>query len=194
MNIDCHLLTLPSSKPEWIKAAVDSVADSAHLHIVAGIQDALGVSRVKGYSLGTSEYVTTLDPDDILIDAYYDAAIKMLVKYPDSLCAYPITVPVIDDEFLPPNRSGYPCSGTVWRRCDIDRLLPFMCDEPYSDFILHYAVAPYSHRINRPCYAMRHHCEQMHRNRGADFFAVTYNKARDLRMHIPTLFGDRVAP
>lgn len=71
--LDVHILTLDSTNPKYLQQALDSieVAKSkcsipVNVFVVEGVPSHLGRSRSKGYSYGTSAYVTHVDHDDWL--------------------------------------------------------------------------------------------------------------------------------
>ncbi len=76
--IDVHIITLPSSRKEWLMEAAGSTAHAAaiagfrvDIHIVHGVDGDIGASRSAAYALGSNPYVTYVDHDDfVLPDAF----------------------------------------------------------------------------------------------------------------------------
>ena len=69
--LDVHILTLNSTKPEYLQQALDSIEIAksrcsipVNVFVVEGVPNHLGRSRKKGYSYGTGAYVTHVDHDD----------------------------------------------------------------------------------------------------------------------------------
>lgn len=72
--LDVHILTLPTSNPEWFSACVDSVMEAAEragypvdVHIISGVLGHIGKGRADGYSHGHHAYVTCVDDDDYVL-------------------------------------------------------------------------------------------------------------------------------
>ena len=71
LMLDVHILTLNSTKPEYLQQALDSIEIAksrcsipVNVFVVEGVPNHLGRSRKKGYSYGTGAYVTHVDHDD----------------------------------------------------------------------------------------------------------------------------------
>lgn len=68
--IDVHIIELPGwfgQKDEWYKECLDSLYNQPiNLEIVTGQWYHLGIGRYDGFSKGSGDYVTFVDPDDIV--------------------------------------------------------------------------------------------------------------------------------
>lgn len=72
--LDVHVLTLPTSRPDWLSQCVDSVYEAAKaadfpvgVHLVDGDIGHIGRGRARGYAMGDHPYVTYVDHDDYLL-------------------------------------------------------------------------------------------------------------------------------
>lgn len=64
-RIDVHMLVMGSEREDWMAKALASIPrDICNVHVTDGIKGDVGKARVKGYRLGTCEYVSFVDPDD----------------------------------------------------------------------------------------------------------------------------------
>jgi hypothetical protein len=76
--LDVHVLTLNSSRKDWLRECLESIQIAmercpfaVNLHLVQGIEGHIGLGRDKGYALGDHPFVTYVDDDDfVLPDAF----------------------------------------------------------------------------------------------------------------------------
>lgn len=62
---DVHMLTLPSSRADWMACALADMRDEpASIHIVRGTDGHIGQGRAHGFALGCEPYLSFIDPDD----------------------------------------------------------------------------------------------------------------------------------
>lgn len=91
-SLDIHVLTLPSTKKEWLDQALESIelakAKSSldvNVYVVEGVKDHIGLARKKGYSLGNAEYVTHVDHDDWIHEDALAEVEKVLADKPEGV-------------------------------------------------------------------------------------------------------------
>lgn len=87
--IDCHVLTLPSSKPKWLaELRQDLDAEPVNQHWIEGIDGDLGASRAAGYATGSAPFVSSQDHDDRLMPGTYAALLQALIDNPGAPFAW----------------------------------------------------------------------------------------------------------
>lgn len=67
-QIDVHVLSLPFENKKWEEECLERLKQESNIniHLVPGIFKNIKQSRINGYSTGTSEYVSFVDPDDLI--------------------------------------------------------------------------------------------------------------------------------
>jgi hypothetical protein len=89
-QIDVHVLHLPFENPEWKDQCLEqlSLEPNINIHIVPGIFRDIKQSRINGYSMGTSEYVSYVDPDDLIEPGIFGKCQKVLDMNPHLVGVY----------------------------------------------------------------------------------------------------------
>ncbi len=87
-RIDVHLLTL--NEPEkWFNECVDSLSSAPiNLHVLKGIPGKIGLARCNGFRLGSSPYVSFVDPDDTYCSTAFDIMATYLDTHPACSLVY----------------------------------------------------------------------------------------------------------
>ena len=99
--IDCHVLTLPRFKPEWLEDMRRDLDDEpVTQHWLAGIDGDLGASRAAAFALGSAPFVSSQDPDDRLTRGVYAALLQALADNPAAPFAW-AGERVVDDQLNP---------------------------------------------------------------------------------------------
>lgn len=85
---DIHILRL--SEPEaWFKLCKNSLADTEFtIHVLAGVENEIGVSRLAGYSLGNCPFVACADADDVYVSSTINLLICHMHANPEIGIAY----------------------------------------------------------------------------------------------------------
>lgn len=87
-DIDLHILTLPSTRPDWLAAIEhDLSSQPCNVHIVDGIQGHIGAGRSRAFALGNAEFVAFADPDDRVLPGALDACLEALAAAPGAVLA-----------------------------------------------------------------------------------------------------------
>lgn len=87
--IDVHVLLLPDTNPVWWQECRETLrAEPVHLHLVEGIEGHIGKGRARGFDLGTTPYVSCVDPDDLVIPGAFEACLQALENHPEACGAY----------------------------------------------------------------------------------------------------------
>jgi hypothetical protein len=70
--IDCHILTLPDTRKDWLDDCIQSLSHAhLRLHLMPGASGHIGQGRALGLRAGHAPFVTFADPDDIYpVDAF----------------------------------------------------------------------------------------------------------------------------
>jgi glycosyltransferase involved in cell wall biosynthesis len=77
--IDVHVLHLPSENKQWAQICADSlISPVINVHHINGINGDLYQSRKNGYTLGTSRYVSFVDPDDYVHAGAFESCLAAL--------------------------------------------------------------------------------------------------------------------
>lgn len=88
-DIDCHILTLPHFKREWVRQLKNDLdSEPINQHWLAGIDGNLGQSRAQGYEIGKSSFVTSVDPDDRITLGTFAALHQALLENPSAPFAW----------------------------------------------------------------------------------------------------------
>lgn len=77
MIVDCHIPFMPDENLQWLEEAVASCeACGYRVHVVPGTPHHLGKTRIYGFRMGKSEFVTYCDSDDLL-DAGFTSSVDL---------------------------------------------------------------------------------------------------------------------
>lgn len=88
-DIDVHVLHLPEENQQWRKLCDHSlIGHPINVHHLPGIQGNLRLARYQGFSAGTSEFVSFVDPDDIVEPFTYAICLKYLRDNPHCCGVY----------------------------------------------------------------------------------------------------------
>ena len=92
MNLDVHILTLPTANQEWVEQCVASVISAVavaefdvRVHVLQGVKGHVGEARANGYRQGTAEYVTHVDCDDYIAPNAFAVLKQHLEAQPDAV-------------------------------------------------------------------------------------------------------------
>lgn len=89
MKVDVHIITLPSTdKGMWRFCEESLFKEPINIHMVDGVIGNIAEGRVKGFSQGSSPYVSFVDPDDMIIPGAFEACIKTLEKHHEAVGVY----------------------------------------------------------------------------------------------------------
>ncbi len=171
--VDVHVLLLTGTNRRWWKLCRESLRDEPiNLHLVEGIPGHIGQGRAKGFALGKAPYVSSIDPDDLIVPGAFQACVDILENNPLACGAY--TDELLIDQQGRILKSGI-WSGLDWnpllqleprylhnvcvmRRCFVERYLLELKRWPnMSDFVLKGLLAahgPWIH-LNRFGYKWR---------------------------------------
>lgn len=87
--IDVHVAVMTGDNSEWKRQCLESLQNEpCHVHIVDGEADHVGIARLRGFSRGTQEYVSFVDPDDYVIPGAIRACVDRLDRNPQACGAY----------------------------------------------------------------------------------------------------------
>lgn len=118
-DVDCHILTLPRDRQDWLEEAVLSVKGQANLYVVDGIDGHLGASRALGYSYGTSRFVCHVDSDDVIEPDTVRRCVEMFNADPNLGIVF-TDVMYVDEHDTPSHRqfqfSGTEPFSSLWER------------------------------------------------------------------------------
>jgi hypothetical protein len=96
-KVDVHVLHLSSTDQSLWHECRDSLdAEPINLHLINGIPGHIGRARYAGFVKGTSEFISCIDPDDIVIPGAYAACLEVLDANPNACGAYTDEL-IIDD-------------------------------------------------------------------------------------------------
>jgi len=150
-RVDVHVLSY--SGPAWrLREAIASLADepvSVHV-LVGGHHGSIGAARAHGFQLGSSEYVSFVDDDDICQPGTVQQLIDALDARPDAVGAYTDTEHLHPDGHRDTERKGRPwrplrqllyCPEIthlkVMRRAAVEPYLEIMARFPtYEEYVL----------------------------------------------------------
>lgn len=131
--IDVHVLTHSGTKPAWLERCLRSLArEDVTVHVVAGVEGSVGAGRAKGYALGSCEFVSYVDSDDYVIPGGYALSLE-------AMATHRAVVPREFVEYGDGRRHRFTKSGhngVVYRRADIEPLIPAMHAAPYAVDVL----------------------------------------------------------
>lgn len=97
-EIDCHVLTLPRSRPDWAaELRADLDREPVNQHWMPGVDGDLGGARAAGFAAGDAPYVTSQDPDDRVLPGVYAALRRALEDNPAAPFAWAGEKLVLDD-------------------------------------------------------------------------------------------------
>lgn len=89
-DVDVHVLTLPDSNSVWLEQCLESLhREPCNVYVVEGVKGHLGLSRIKGYSLGSAPFVSFVDCDDYVLPGVIDACLETIKA--DLQCSAVIT-------------------------------------------------------------------------------------------------------
>lgn len=156
--IDIHVLTHSGTKPEWLQQCLDSLkGQPVVVHVVEGIEGSVGAGRAKGYALGDCEFVGYVDSDDYVLEGHYAKCLKRLEKHH-------AVIPKEIVERHDGTRAKHFKSrhnGAVYRRVDIEALIPAMGAAPYIvDMMTRNTIKPV--QLNHAGYVWRLHRDGAH--------------------------------
>lgn len=87
-RVDLHILTHPGARPDWLAQAIASTAgEPANVHVLHN-NASIGAGRARGLALGSGEFVTWLDSDDVLLPGAIQACVDALDAHPDAVAAF----------------------------------------------------------------------------------------------------------
>lgn len=168
--IDIHILTHSGTRSEWLTKCIDSLrGQPVTVHVIDGIEGSVGAGRAKGFSLGRHDFVGYVDSDDFVLEGHYAKCLDKLKTY--HAVAPKELVERQDGSRAPRLKSMH--NGIVYRRADIDRLIPAMSAAPYTvDMLTRQAIKPI--QLDHVGYVWRLHNSGAHR-------AITSNIAKKER-------------
>lgn len=77
--IDVHILTRPEQNNVWFAECLDSLKDEpVVLHILQGVKDHVGLGRIQGFSQGSCEWVSFVDPDDVVVPGIFSKVLEVI--------------------------------------------------------------------------------------------------------------------
>lgn len=141
--IDVHVLLLPDTNAEWFQQCMESMEneDNITVHLTDGIEGDLGGARANGYVQGKGEYVSYVDPDDLIVPGVFAKCEAMLDADPSAAAIFTLSDAITDTgepiKSINPlalyraknNASHYPAwtrahQIIVYRREVIEKILP----------------------------------------------------------------------
>jgi hypothetical protein len=97
--IDVHVIHLPGENQEWWKLCEKSLEDHPiTLHHVDGYVGDIVRGRFEGFSKGTSDYVSFVDPDDIIKPGVFQKCLEEIT--PEVCGVYTLSEVVVDDRVV----------------------------------------------------------------------------------------------
>lgn len=83
--LDVHVLTLPSTRPDWQRQCLESVhaaaalaGDAVKVHVIPGVPGNLGKARADGYAAGTAPWKCYADDDDVVLPHAFTTLLRYL--------------------------------------------------------------------------------------------------------------------
>ena len=131
--IDVHILTRPEQNNVWFAECLDSLKDEpVVLHILQGVKDHVGLGRIQGYSQGSCEWVSFVDPDDVVVPGIFNKVLEAIATHEgDAVFTQEMQVNA-DLEQLYPVRGCDPHHLMVFRRSLLMPLLDVLKDFPIN--------------------------------------------------------------
>ncbi|ENO92743.1 hypothetical protein ACFQ4M_15990 [Thauera mechernichensis] len=88
-RIDCHVLTLHDSNPQWLRLMQADLDQAAvNQHWLPGVPGNIGAARAAGFRAGSAEFVTFADPDDRYDPTVFGALASLLDDLPTAPFAF----------------------------------------------------------------------------------------------------------
>jgi len=89
LRVDTHVLLMPNTRQDWWQECQDSLKkEQINLHKIEGVKNHIGKGRAKGFRQGSAPYVSSIDPDDIVIPGAFQSCIDALEANPKACGAY----------------------------------------------------------------------------------------------------------
>lgn len=125
MLCDVHILTL-RGREQWLAHGLTSLKDEpVTLHLLPGIPGHIGRGRAKGFSLGSSEYLMSVDDDDWVEPGVIAKLLTLLAAQGPEVCGVFAQDRVVDQ------RGRTLGVRTVPRRVDLERWEPGFARFPH---------------------------------------------------------------
>lgn len=128
-RVDVHILTM-NEPPSWREQCIASLEGAdINLTVQPGILKGLGEARARGFSVGSSKYVSYADPDDIYIPDVFGKLADILDRDPSLAYAYSAQSMILEDG-SPTNVTFFsgtemhPAGVFVMRRDLVSQILP----------------------------------------------------------------------
>lgn len=107
--IDCHVLTLPRFKTEWVnEVRGDLDAQPVNQYWVSGIDGKLGEARAIGFAKGCAPFVSSADPDDRIMPGTFAALLEALHDNPGAPFAW------AGEQMVNERLEAWPVRPNVW--------------------------------------------------------------------------------
>lgn len=78
-GVDVHIITMPSESQEWLSDCLNSLwNEPVNLYFIDGVEGHIGEGRYAGFTQGTSDYISFVDPDDLVNTGAFKKCIDVL--------------------------------------------------------------------------------------------------------------------
>lgn len=90
--IDVHIIHMPGERHDWWEECERSLENHPiTIHHINGVVGDVRQARLNGYRLGNHEYVSYVDPDDVVLPGAFESMLQELSKRPDVCGAYSLS-------------------------------------------------------------------------------------------------------
>ncbi len=90
--VDIHVLVMGDTNPDWFAECIESlISENVTIHLTDGYAGDLGNGRADGYDQGDGEYVSYVDPDDLILPGAVDDCVELLNANPTAAAAYTLS-------------------------------------------------------------------------------------------------------
>ena len=95
--IDVHIAHMPEYRQDWWEECQLSLQDHPiTIHHIDGIPGDVRQMRLNGYNMGTHDYVSFVDPDDIVMPGAFEVLLEVLTSNPDVDGVYSLSDRITD--------------------------------------------------------------------------------------------------
>lgn len=126
--IDVHILTMPYENKQWLQDCLKSLeTEPVVTHVVPGIKGNVCAARKQAFTMGEQPYVSSVDPDDLVLPGCFSSALELLENNPNVAGTYCFEYVVGDKLILSEGRiNRQPHHAIVFRRSILDTILPVL--------------------------------------------------------------------
>ena len=157
--IDVHVLTYSGTRKDWLDQCLASLAREplVTVHVLDGDEGNVGAGRVRGYQMGTHQYVSYVDSDDYILPGTIEACIEGLQS-----ARHVVTLErrLRGDTWFPGTFGNHHL--VVYTRADVLPVLDVLPEHPmFCDKVLADRLTP--RQLAHVGYVWRQHADQGHR-------------------------------